>query len=307
MRIVLGVDVSAPAEDACHFVASRPWPTGTAVELVAAFEAPFDWTGLAPAGSDSVEPDREALEVILQQRASLLRNAGLAVTSTLERGDAATAIMRRAEETYAQLIAVGSRRLGPIAAAALGSVSAHLVDHARCPVLVARSPGASRMLLATDGTDSSRSIPHVLSSWGDAFRRLPVEVLSVAPRTHAFEPLDMLHPASGPPVEPPKNVGYEQHERIAEHVADQMMDLGWHAAAVAAIGDAEREILAAAAAWRADLIVTGSRGLGAIRRHLQGSVSHDLLMHSQSSLLVVRGVVPAPMRLTAASATTAPA
>jgi nucleotide-binding universal stress UspA family protein len=86
-----------------------------------------------------------------------------------------------------------------------------------------------------------------------------------------------------------------------------MMDLGWHAAAVAAIGDAEREILAAAAAWRADLIVTGSRGLGAIRRHLQGSVSHDLLMHSQSSLLVVRGVVPAPIRLTAAAATATPA
>ena len=307
MRIVLGVDVSAPAEDACHFVASRPWPMGTAVELVAAFEAPFDWTGLGRAGSGSAEPDREALEAILQQRATLLRNAGLAVTTTIEVGDAPMTIIRRVEETYAQLIVVGSRRLGPIAAAALGSVSAHLVDHAPCPVLVARSPGATRMLLASDGTDSSRNIPDVLSSWGDAFKHLPVEVLSVAPRSRAFEPLDMLHPASSRSVEPPKRVGYAQHERIAEQVADQMMDLGWHAAAVAAVGDAEREILSAAAAWRADLIVTGSRGLGAIRRLIQGSVSHDLLMHSQSSLLVVRGVVPAPMRLTAAASTAAPA
>jgi nucleotide-binding universal stress UspA family protein len=85
------------------------------------------------------------------------------------------------------------------------------------------------------------------------------------------------------------------------------MDLGWHAAAVAAVGDTEREILTAASAWHADLIVTGSRGLGAIRRHLQGSVSHDLLLHSRSSLLVVRGVVPAPIRMAAAAPSAAPA
>ncbi len=85
------------------------------------------------------------------------------------------------------------------------------------------------------------------------------------------------------------------------------MDLGWQAAAVAAVGDTEREILTAAVAWHADLIVTGSRGLGAIRRHLQGSVSHDLLLHSRSSLLVVRGVVPAPIRSATAAPSAAPA
>ena len=307
MRIVLGVDVSTFAEDACRFVASRQWPTGTAVELVAAFEVPVDWTGLGPPGSDAVEPDRAALEAILQERAVLLRNGGLAVTTTLEEGDPAATITRRAEETYAQLIVVGSRRLGPIAAAVLGSVSAHLVDNAPCPVLVARSPGAARMLLATDGTDSSRNIPHVLASWGEAFRHLPVEVLSVAPRTRAFDPFYRLSPADAGPMAQPRSEEYLQHERIADQVADEMMDLGWHAAAVASIGDTEREILAAADMWRADLIVTGSRGLGAIRRHLQGSVSHGLLIHSQSSLLVVRGVVPAPLKMAAAVSIATPA
>jgi nucleotide-binding universal stress UspA family protein len=307
MRIVVGVDVSTSAEDACRFVASRRWPTGTAVELVAAFEAPFDWTGLASPGSDAVESDRATLEAILQERAALLRNGGLAVTTTLEEGDPAATITRRAEQMYAQLIVVGSRRLGPIAAAVLGSVSAHLVDHAPCPVLVARSPGATRMLLATDGTDSSRNIPYVLASWGEALRHLPVEVLSVAPQTRAFEPLHWLTPPGDAPVEVTLSQEYLQHERIADQVADEMMDLGWHAAAVASVGDTRGEIIAAAGRWRANLIVTGSRGLGAIRRHLQGSVSHDLLMHSQSSLLVVRGVVPAAIGQAAAVAIAAPA
>jgi nucleotide-binding universal stress UspA family protein len=307
MRIVIGVDVSASAEDACRFVASRRWPTGMAVELVAAFETPFDWTSLATSGNASAEPDREALEAILEERALLLRNGGLAVTTTIEAGDAAMTLLRRAEETYAQLIAVGSRRLGPIAAAVLGSVSAHLVDHAPCPVLVARSPGATRMLLATDGTDSSRNIPHVLASWGEAFRHLPVEVLSVAPRTRVFDPFYRLSSRDAGPMAQPPSEEYRQHERIAAQVADEMIELGWHAAAAASVGDTEREILAAADTWRADLIVTGSRGLGAIRRHLQGSVSHGILMHSQSSLLVVRGVVPAPLRMAATVSTATPA
>ena len=229
------------------------------------------------------------------------------MTTTIESGDAATTIIRRAEERYAQLIVVGSRCLGPIAAAVLGSVSAHLVDHAPCPVLVARSPGATRMLLATDGSDSSRNIPSVLASWGEAFKHLPVEVLSVAPRTRAFAPSSLLQPVGDRPTELPSSEEYLQHERIAAQVADELMDHGWHAAAVAAVGDTQRAILAAAGAWHADLIVTGSRGLGAIRRYLQGSVSHDLLMHSRSSLLVVRGVVPASIRLVAAVPSAAPA
>jgi len=307
MRIVVGVDVSASAEDACRFVASRPWPRGTVVELVAAFETPFDWTGLSTAASSEAEGERDALEWILRERASLLRNGGLAVTTTIEAGDAATTIIRRAEETFAQLVVVGSRNLGPIAAAVLGSVSAHLVDHAPCPVLVARSPGATRMLLATDGTHSSRNIPSVLASWGEAFRHMPVEVLSVAPSARPFARSSLLHPMADRAVDPSLGDPYREHERIADQVADELMDLGWHTAAMAAVGDAERAILAAASAWHADLIVTGSRGLGAIRRHLQGSVSHDLLMHSRSSLLIVRGVVPAPIALGAAAPSAAPA
>lgn len=290
MDILIGVDGSEAAATACRFVASRPWPVGTTVGLVAAHEPAHDLTGLAPAANVGDDGEVQALSIVLDERAAILRRAGLQVVSRVGTGPPTDALMREASDEHVDLIVVGSRRLGPLASAILGSVSAHLVDHAACPVLVVRSPGASRMLLATDGSDSCRNIPVQLGAWGAAFRDLPVEVLSVAARLTLLQPLG---PLGERPTEAPVDPDFEFHERVAQEVADEMMDLGWHTAAVAAAGDPEHEILAAARAWRADLIVTGSRGLGTIRRLLIGSLSHDLLMHSQSSLLVMRGRVPA--------------
>ena len=150
------------------------------------------------------------------------------------------------------------------------------------------------MLLATDGTRSSLAIPRVLAAWGSAFRGLPVEVLSVAPR-HAF----VTPWASTGEDEATEPGELSVHEGIAHEVADEMMELGWHAAAVARAGDPVRQIIASGAEWRADLIVTGSRGLGTLRRMVEGSVAHDVLLHARSSVLVMRGLVPAPISQTA--------
>jgi nucleotide-binding universal stress UspA family protein len=132
----------------------------------------------------------------------------------------------------------------------------------------------------------------VLAAWGNAFHGLPVEVISVAPRDAFVTPW---------------GVGYEDdngatgrdlvlHEGIAEAVADEMMELGWQAAAVARAGDPGREIVSAGAEWRADLVVTGSRGISTLQRLVAGSVAHDVLLHARSSVLVVRGQVPADIR-----------
>jgi nucleotide-binding universal stress UspA family protein len=284
MRIVIGVDGSSASAVACDLVASRPWPIGTRVSLVAAIEPAVDWTGLSPVDSEVLESERGALEMVLEDGAASLRRCGLAVETFVELGRAADVLMSHADETFADLIVVGSRGLGPAASAVFGSVSAHLVDHAACPVLVARSPAAHRMLLATDGTESSRSIPRVLAAWRDAFRSLQVEVLTVAPRDLFVTPWSDERLADDELVE---------HEGIAEEVASDMARLGWDAIAVARRGEPQREIVEESRHCGADLIVTGSRGIGTLRRLLGGSVAHDVLLHARSSLLVVRGHVPA--------------
>src|SRR5687768_11751392 len=162
MRILIGVDGSAAAAVACEFVAQRTWPMGTRVTLLGAAEPGVDWTGLAPSNGGGIEAETAALEMVLDERAADLRQRGLSVATFIEVGLAAELLASRAAETFVDLIVVGNRGLGPAASAVFGSVSTHLVDHAPCPVLVVRSPSASRMLLATDGTRSSRSIPSLL-------------------------------------------------------------------------------------------------------------------------------------------------
>ena len=67
-------------------------------------------------------------------------------------------ILRIAEETGADLVVVGSRGLGPLKRALMGSVSESVVRHAHCSVLVVRGQGRDgdylpgRVLLALDGS-----------------------------------------------------------------------------------------------------------------------------------------------------------
>lgn len=289
MRILVGADGSSASRVACEFVSGRTWPVGTRVHLLAAIEPVIDWTGLVPVQDDAIEAERAALGLELEERADELLRCGLRVDTSVEFGPAADLIITRADETFADLIVVGSRNLGPAASAVLGSVSAHLVDHAGCPVLVVRSPAATRMLLATDGTVSSRSIPQVLATWGSAFRGLAVEVLSVAPREGFVTPW-------APEEDLYTDAGFALHEGIADQVAGEMKELGWQAAAIARCGDTGRQIVDTGREWGADLIVTGSRGLGTLKRLALGSVAHDVLLRARSSVLVVRGQVPARIR-----------
>jgi nucleotide-binding universal stress UspA family protein len=289
MRIVIGMDGSRAATMASEFIERRTWPGGTRVSLIGVVEPVVDWTGMAPVAGAGLESEGAALGLVLEERASVLRTHGLKLETAVEFGRAADLLIDHAARTFADLLVVGSRGLGPAASVVLGSVSAHLVDHAGCPVLVVRSPEATRMLLATDGTPSSHTIPRVLAAWGPALRGLPVEVISVAPRDRFVTPWE----TTGDDEDTSADAELVLHEAIAEQVADEMLELGWEAAAVAREGDPVRQIISAGLDWGADLIVTGSRGIGTLRRLVAGSVAHDVLLHAQSSVLVVRGQVPA--------------
>jgi hypothetical protein len=51
--MVIGIDRSSAATTACELVASRTWPIGTRISLVAVVEPMVDWAGLAPAQADA--------------------------------------------------------------------------------------------------------------------------------------------------------------------------------------------------------------------------------------------------------------
>jgi nucleotide-binding universal stress UspA family protein len=75
--------------------------------------------------------------------------------------------------------------------------------------------------------------------------------------------------------------------RTAEAAAASARDAGFEAEAHRAFGDPAEEIAILADELQADLVVVGSRGLGAVRRALLGSVSLAVVKRSRVPVLVV--------------------
>ena len=295
MRIVLGVDGSDASLTALDLVVATVWPTDTKIRLVGAFELSTERNGLAPAPPDPAADDeaQRTLFNTLQGHSEPFRNRGYATETVVARGRAADILLAEADDVGAELIVVGSRGLGVAASALLGSVSATLVDHAVCPVLVARGPRITRVLIATDGSQSAEAIPAVVAAW-NVFRDAPITVLSVAPPSIGGEGTTLMRGMLG--GNPPQLDAWhevDRHRVMAGEMAARLVAAGWHAESSVRVGEAAREIETAAADLGADLIITGSRGLSGLQRLLMGSVAHHVLLHSRSSVLVMRGHVPA--------------
>jgi nucleotide-binding universal stress UspA family protein len=76
---------------------------------------------------------------VLEAEVEKVRSAGGTVAEEhLIEGPVAPEIVRLAEEIGAGLIVMGSRGLGGVRRALLGSISDSVVRHAHCPVLVVR-------------------------------------------------------------------------------------------------------------------------------------------------------------------------
>jgi nucleotide-binding universal stress UspA family protein len=76
---------------------------------------------------------------VLAEQVERIKGDGANVAEAhLREGPAVDEILDLAEEVGADLIVIGSRGLGAISRALLGSVSESVVKHAHCPVLVVR-------------------------------------------------------------------------------------------------------------------------------------------------------------------------
>jgi nucleotide-binding universal stress UspA family protein len=297
MRILLALDGSESSIQARDLVAGLPWPAGTAICVVSAYELPVDWAGAVgssmPWAGDAEDAIRDELTAELELLAEPLAERGWELERRVVKGRPATAILDVARGFEPDLIVLGSRGRGPLTTMLLGSVSAEIVDQAQCSVLVTRGRDASRLLVATDGSDVARAIPDLLSSWG-AFRGAAVETVSVAPRPErSFDVLAEAYTLGNYRSDDERQALLDRHRRFAEEMAQQLAERGFVATASVLAGDAAHEISAAARRRGADLIVTGTRGLHGVERVILGSVARNVLLHAPSSVLVVRSNIRA--------------
>jgi nucleotide-binding universal stress UspA family protein len=294
MRVLLAYDDSNCANTALQLTASVGWPSGTSIEVLRVVEEHYDLIGAPDAGLISPPnwpPTADELadaRLSVDRAATRLRSAGYAALGRVARGRPASVLARDARQIEADLIVVGSRGHGPMDALLLGSVSTELADHAPCPVLVTRRPSISRVLLATDGSPSADYAIGQLIEWG-FLRGAIVRVVSVAPATGPLSSLAAAFEPRAPMIE--NDLGEHlrvAHLQLAETVARRLHGAGVSAEPEVRQGDAAHEIVQAARAFEADLVITGSRGLGTLPRVLLGSVARKVLLHADTSVMVMR-------------------
>jgi nucleotide-binding universal stress UspA family protein len=177
--------------------------------------------------------------------------------------------------------------LSPLKRALMGSVSASVVRHAHCPVLVVRdgeherNPLPGKILLAVDGSEEARAAAST--------------AVEVADRMGSE--LHVVHVGELRPVYHPERHGYharyeelrEEAQRLLEEQVEQIETAGGRVAGThLEMGRPDEEIVVLGEEIGAGLIVTGSRGLGGIRRALMGSVSDSVVRHAHCPGLVVR-------------------
>ena len=182
-----------------------------------------------------------------------------------------------AEELDAKLIAVGVTARGPLGRLAPGSVATHLLHGAPCQVLVVPagvSDSPMRTIgVAYDGREESQVALHTAREMAE---RLGARLVVIGARQPVRIPVPPMAPGMPDLVEEDRQQFETMLTRGAETVDGEYRML---------MGDPGREIADASA--DVDLLVTGSRGYGAVGSVLLGSVSRHLVDHAQCPVLVV--------------------
>ena len=225
----------------------------------------------------------------LTHLAAQLDRAGVTATAGVLIGHPAEVICADAANFKAEIIIIGSRGHGALANALLGSVSAAVVDHAPCPVLVARTSAIHRIMLGFDGSPAAMAACNLVSSplfdGADLMAAVVADTRwpwwSGVPETAGIPSL--------PAQEAMSEAAIDHARAAAAQVRDALAARDCACESVLLEGDPASALIGEATRQGVDLIAMGSRGYTGLRRLALGSVARNVLLHAPCSVLITHG------------------
>ena len=286
-KILLATDGSEDAELAARVAADLTKRTAAELHLSHAWRPLpyYAYPSLVP--EEYHPPYEEGAKRLLDEQVSRIERAGATVTeSHLVMGRPAEAIVDLGEEIEAGLIVVGSRGHGPVGRLVMGSVSEGVVHHAPCPVLVVRGGEEAwppqRIVIGDDGSGPARRAGELAAAFA---KLVGAEVTLV----QAYEN----------PPEPIGGWSAQDRRELDEVLSRERQALQERAEELVAIAGTRPGIrlieteptlamlmVAEQGVEESTLIAVGSRGHGAAKRTILGSVSTKVLRVARGPVLV---------------------
>lgn len=218
-------------------------------------------------------------------QARVLAEGIVPVNGRVLAGDPAAELLRLADR--AEEVVVGSHGAGQFGRLLIGSVGARVAEHASCPAVVVRgTPTADRIVVGIDTSPHSEPALAYAFDYADAHKvRLVV--------LHAYTLGAFTYPFVPYPV-PPYPIAEESARIRAEATRAAEHSLGpWtekypevEVSVEVVEGPAAHELVEASRS--SGLLVVGTRGHGGLTGMLLGSVTHTVLRHVHSPVVIAR-------------------
>ena len=291
LHVLIGIDGSDTALEA-----ARNWarwqgdPGALRIELVNATPPPPHFWAEPGIDLQRIEDGLLSLGARqLEGARRLFADTRLSWASSVRVGPAAAAIVEQALEIGADLVVLGTRGLSPLRGLLIGSVALRVAQTSSAPVWLQPTRASPikalgetlTVLCPVDGSANAERAVRWIGQVGPAFGDVTVELLSVQPPFTLAEGLfDAL----------PQRLDHWS-QRVGQAAIDSaraaLPAAGFHVRDVVRTGYAIEEINRRAGEIDADAIVLGTRGLGAVRQKLLGSVSGGLLQTGTRTMIVV--------------------
>ena len=284
-RILLSTDGSEFSEGAVREGIELAKKCSSSLSVLFAVHYNPEFAALAPQILEKREKDARLHLDMVRDRAL---KEGIECLPVLEKGeDAYKSIVAYAEKNNSSMIVMGRRGRTGLKRLMMGSVTARVIGHAHCNVLVV--PRAAELkfrsiVVATDGSrHSTAAVSHAI---GLARRNnSQLTVIAVVPAEIAA-PTDLDFTINMRDKLAEEEMRHaEQNARVAKEAAEKE---GVGVKAYVMTGKPAEAIIQTAAEGKADLIVVGSHGRTGLERLMLGSVAERVIVLAACPVLVVK-------------------